>query len=572
MADSTTAKAESSQAYLMYIADMLGKVETEKIFNCYINAQWMSPSLKEAEAAGSRINSAKKNAIKVADFFFNSAVRKLLFTKSHQSHKPALNIVDSNEYNSAITNFYNNNQRPLASDRVKTTVGLMDCIEFLQKNKDWFISSLKIAQKFISNVDTISRNFRGIKELAWQDLYYKRGDAAVMGKIQTIFSVVNKNQGNVFGDINKWSTADMYVASKTAKDKINELDRKKEKLNFVNLNLAITNLIKSGDIIPISLKQVKTGEVTLLKVNFKPDEEKQYIDCLEFAGFQESKTLNFKNLRYDNIIKTKLEEELKKKAKPTEMIALRNALNGARREVFQGSALSDEESSGEGGRDVIMIVNGGLKKDKDPCKREELGQFQFRHLPHSISETFEGRNSGTGLKFTFKYKNSGAQDGQIASLTVLKTVMGRWNGDGEKSKKEAQKFANNLKTTWDDNIKKYQKTFRIFMRNLYNLLVKQEFSGFTKKHTAYTLPVWPDDYKKKSPDPIALKKELRWWAGALSAVCLMNIVKEKCFKLDKTWWKSPNCDTIIRAAFVYATARTNLDGKIKSSRYVLFKD
>ena len=118
----------------------------------------------------------------------------------------------------------------------------------------------------------------------------------------------------------------------------------------------------------------------------------------------------------------------------------------------------------------------------------------------------------------------------------------------------------------------YESAFKEFMIKLYNLLVKQkEFSEFTKEHTANTLPVWPNNYRGEDKNAKELRKELAWWTGALSAVHLMNIVKEKCFKLDKTWWKTPNGDTITRRFFQYATARTN-DGKIQSSKYVLFKD
>ena len=58
-----------------------------------------------------------------------------------------------------------------------------------------------------------------------------------------------------FENINKWSTADIYFASDAAKKEIANMITEK-KLDYTKLNAFISKMISSGDILPLSLKNV----------------------------------------------------------------------------------------------------------------------------------------------------------------------------------------------------------------------------------------------------------------------------------------------------------------------------
>ena len=96
-----------------------------------------------------------------------------------------------------------------------------------------------------------------------------------MGTIQECFKVANKKNGELgstmFGDLNKWSPADIYYANKGVQAKFdNQLklaNNSKVPYTFVDLNLFIANEIDQGNLLPLSLKkQVKS--VTIEPVNF----------------------------------------------------------------------------------------------------------------------------------------------------------------------------------------------------------------------------------------------------------------------------------------------------------------
>ena len=113
----------------------------------------------------------------------------------------------------------------------------------------------------------------------FQSLYYFRGDDDVMGNIEKLFKIANKKvpalKGQItFGNVNKWSPADIYLASKTAKKDIATAVRnaKPGTFTFYNLNDLVSDLIDSGDLLPLSLKKT-TKTVGLYKVNFDRAEE-----------------------------------------------------------------------------------------------------------------------------------------------------------------------------------------------------------------------------------------------------------------------------------------------------------
>ena len=126
--------------------------------------------------------------------------------------------------------------------------------------------------------------------ISYQNLFYLRGDKDVMDVIQKLFTIANKapitikNQA-AFGNINKWSPADIYLASKVAKDRLaKELKNAKPKSYlFANLNIVTSELIDSGDLLPLSLKKT-TKTAQLQQVNFDRKDEIKMLKKISFKG------------------------------------------------------------------------------------------------------------------------------------------------------------------------------------------------------------------------------------------------------------------------------------------------
>lgn len=175
----------------------------------------------------------------------------------------------------------------------------LDILEkFLEKNIDWYESSVLIAKKLVSDIDKVIGKTIGIKKPKASEIWFVRGDDSVMKNIQILFDNANATakainkvddigaKGIVFGDINKWSPADIYFASDKARDKIQKtVDKISTKTGFIfsSLNILISDLIEQGQLLPLSLKK-QTREVTLLKVNFSRQEELKTISKYEYNG------------------------------------------------------------------------------------------------------------------------------------------------------------------------------------------------------------------------------------------------------------------------------------------------
>ena len=142
---------------------------------------------------------------------------------------------------------------------------------FNKSTNDWYKSSVQIANKIINDLTKIDPQF-GIASPNFQNLYYFRGDVEVMGYLEELFKLANKSPATVvkFGNVNKWNPADIYFASEKAKKDIaKELyeARPTKSYTFSKLNIFTSNLIDSGDLLPLSLKKTTT-DVKLVKVNF----------------------------------------------------------------------------------------------------------------------------------------------------------------------------------------------------------------------------------------------------------------------------------------------------------------
>ena len=77
------------------------------------------------------------------------------------------------EYKDMINEDYSKNY--VDTSKSKTAI-----INYIKKNDSWFVSSLKIAQKLITEIDGIDKDFTKIKRPGWQNLYYQHGDEEIM--------------------------------------------------------------------------------------------------------------------------------------------------------------------------------------------------------------------------------------------------------------------------------------------------------------------------------------------------------------------------------------------------------
>ena len=161
--------------------------------------------------------------------------------------------------------------------------------DFLTSKKDWYISSSKIARKIIEEVNGLQKLHSKIKGFGWSDIFYEHKDE-IMANIEKLFLVANDKQKNnkdskskkyfiPFGDLNKWSPADIYFASPLAKKTISAAASPKNlpNITFMSLNKMISDLIDEGELLPLSLK-FQPNDVTIKKVNFNKTSEWKKIE------------------------------------------------------------------------------------------------------------------------------------------------------------------------------------------------------------------------------------------------------------------------------------------------------
>jgi hypothetical protein len=182
------------------------------------------------------------------------------------------------------------------------TLAMME--DFLNENPDWYVSSVLIAKKLIEDIDSIVRNFNGIKRPKSSEVWFVRGDKPIMKNIEELFKAANDTSKKmntvegakksvIFGDINKWSPADIYFASDKARKIIQECvtDNKgstNKGFSFLDLNVIVSDLIETGQLLPLSLKK-QTRSVILQKVNFNRTDELKTIKKYHYGGHSDWK-------------------------------------------------------------------------------------------------------------------------------------------------------------------------------------------------------------------------------------------------------------------------------------------
>ena len=165
------------------------------------------------------------------------------------------------------------------------------------KKNEWYYSSLQIAKQLIKEIDSISHKFSYVKAGDWSNIFWRHGDKEVMENIAKLYKKANDYQkllvvtgskaDRPFDNINKWSTADIYFASETAKKEIEDLVKEK-KVDFTKLNSFVSKTITEGTLLPLSLKK-QPNSVTIKKVNFNRPQEQKDIDKLEYGGTEDWK-------------------------------------------------------------------------------------------------------------------------------------------------------------------------------------------------------------------------------------------------------------------------------------------
>ena len=93
--------------------------------------------------------------------------------------------------------------------------------QLLNKDKEWFKSSINIANKLFSDISKLSKKTHGKIKPKGLDLFYVRGDRNVFGSIDKLWKYTNEQvkkanqlEGKnslVFNNINKWSNSHSIV-------------------------------------------------------------------------------------------------------------------------------------------------------------------------------------------------------------------------------------------------------------------------------------------------------------------------------------------------------------------------
>ena len=183
----------------------------------------------------------------MADFLGKEKSKKVLNYKTYETYGQFKSEKDNEKL---ISDSYN---------KLKTTGVSLELIEkILIKDVDWYKSSVNIAVKLIDDISEIDKDFKKIQSPGWTDfLYYRgaKGGSDVMEDIEELFKIANKKD-KLFGDVNKWSPADIYFASKAAEKKIQQVvSNPPQGFNFVNLNQLMNSLIDKGELLGVSLKK-----------------------------------------------------------------------------------------------------------------------------------------------------------------------------------------------------------------------------------------------------------------------------------------------------------------------------
>ena len=166
---------------------------------------------------------------------------------------------------------------------------------------DWYRSSVNIAVTLLKRIGEISKKFTKIRGPGWKHILYQRGDDPVMQTIAGLYKVANNTQkeinknapkkGVIFGDVNKWSPADIYLGSNKSKIMLQESLKEAQNkqccgYTFTHLKQTICRLIADGELLPLSLKKQPKLPVTIQQVNFDRQFEIDAFNQYKYHGLR----------------------------------------------------------------------------------------------------------------------------------------------------------------------------------------------------------------------------------------------------------------------------------------------
>ena len=107
--------------------------------------------------------------------------------------------------------------------------------KLLLKDNEWFLSSVNIANKILKETKRLAAKTHQKIKPPGLDLFYVRGDRNIMENIETLWKLTNENvkrankidgkNALTFNNINKWSPADIYLASANAQRTFKKLSQ-----------------------------------------------------------------------------------------------------------------------------------------------------------------------------------------------------------------------------------------------------------------------------------------------------------------------------------------------------------
>ena len=195
--------------------------------------------------------------------------------------------------------------------------------DLLIKDEEWYKSSVNIANKLLEETKKLAKKTYNKIKPKGIDLFYVRDDKNVFNNISGLFTYTNnevkQKNSNIssdggkkdltFNNLNKWSPADIYLASKYGQRVLKEFNSgralttpfkigktsiysRDSFVSFGVLNAVMSTLIDSGDLLPLSLKKAPDGSKTIIKtINYiKGDVNKALSDQeIGYHGFLYSK-------------------------------------------------------------------------------------------------------------------------------------------------------------------------------------------------------------------------------------------------------------------------------------------
>ena len=366
-----------------------------------------------------------------------------------------------------------------AFERVKTPGVSKDLIFNLLKNKaGWYKSSVLTALKLSEDIDTINKKYTYLTEINWQDFYYVRGGAGgktAMDDIDDLFKIANRNDKE-FGDINKWSPADIYFISDAGKTEIKSKKKSvystvanKSAFGLVQLNQFVDGLVISGHLLPLSLKKVVGEEAHLFNYNFIRSKEEGELATIKYESVdsQGTKKVSAPSTYSNNLKKKKtttrdLKIFFESDGKSGGNIKIRHTPGHAKFGVNKGIKV-EIEKKGAGGRlgqfvglpIMLKLLKNKNGKSVAPGFEKIIDSFKWKAYEDAVAtlnEQYGVKSTSSRSMLTRKRYEDYREDlVNLSGLYVddaLYPAVGAWFENDLKDKKSKGKSANKVLEKW----------------------------------------------------------------------------------------------------------------------------